>query len=726
MSTRPPEFGAEEEVPQAFGSATFEQGPTTPEEEAQRGENLVGQVQSGRASGLMTFDEWMNNTPDIIRARAYDSIGVALMTIPHFVEDHYIEIFAEGYFRDKLVWEAADLWIDPLTSDFRQQKTWDKRFQLWMGTEEELAGPNQTIDTFMELVAAGDPEVGNPGDPTLKGFVRGGSGFQTLKYPLGYHDRKDFMPFLGAVSAFIPGAPLVAAGAGGFTALRAGAQIAPKSNYLMQAMLGQTRASYLLRTVAGIVRKPIVGTSAAIRRTAAKPWVQRTTILGGGTATGFGAFLLYEGVAEPEVVQEIQTIAIAAFQDALTQGDYEEAQVIYDGALYQGFDMGAVGVDAETGEQFQFLTATGETVAIDVPEGVAVEGEPLLDSEGRPITMGGGPDQPTDAGDLITVPGALAANFGSGGVITVVPFTYTEGYDELGPTAQQHVKRPEPLLGSGGDFARISSDYVATRWYPTSDQEQLDWEVGQIRGDPLANFEAVPGGLFRTQEVLPIFRGDDFTDYLTSLDPVMLVDTQSAMIQAGYLDPEGTISGVLFQPGLIDAKTSRAMAMVMVDANANGYQDIREFLSVVKATGQPHTTSGGGGGFRRAPFERRAYLAPDYDTLTQYIKGVVERKIGRKFNDSEMVLAGDQMKQDHRANFDIEEKARRAQYDAAGRGGDPGFIGELIDPEASFAEFFDKTYATEIERRETVEEVYASTQNLFSGLDNAARLIGRS
>ncbi len=733
MSTRPTDFGEKEEIPQAFGTATFEQGPTTPEEEARLGELTVGQVESGRSAGFMTFDDWVNNVPDIIRARAYDTIAIGLMIAPTEVEDHYIEILGEAFFNDREVWQSSELWVDPPTGNFRQPKTWDERIRVWMSTPSDPEGPvGATIDTFMDAVAAGDPERGVEGDPTLQGFMRGGSGMQTFKYPLAYQDRKDFIPFLGTLPAFSAGSPVVVAGIKGAQALAGGAQITT-GNRLLQASVGQTRSAWLLRQTAGILRWPIMKTAGAVRTAASKPAVQNTMLLLGAAATDFGFFLAAEGVAEPEAVQEIQTAAIASFQEALTQGDYVEAQVIYEGALYQGMDMSGASVDVETGEGFTFLTAAGEEVAIAGPEG---EIGPRPAGEPTPV-YGDEAGEPISSGKLITIPGAFAASFGAGGTVTVVPYSYTKGYDELGPTAQQHVKKPEPLLGTGGQFPAITSDYIATRWYPDQTTlEQQDLEMGQIH--QLMEGQQIPGSNrmgrgqfelqqgFFTEQVLPIFRGDDYTEFLNSLDPIGLIGVQAEMIQAGYMDPEGTINGVLFQPGLIDQKTRRAMAIVMVDANANGYQNIHEFLDVVKATGKPHETRGPGGGFRRAPFERRAYLAPDYDTLTQYIKGVVERKIGRKFNDSEMVLAGDQMKQDHRANFDIEEKARRAQYDAAGRGGDPGFAGEMIDPEASFAEFFDTTYATEIERRDTVEDVYQSTQNLFGSLDNAARLIGRS
>ncbi len=186
MSSREPLFGAEEEeVPQAFGTATFEQGPTTPEEEAQLGTQTAGQVESGRSAGFMTFDDWVTNVPDIIRARAYDTIAIGLMIAPTEVEDHYIEILGEAFFNDREVWQSAELWVDPPTSNFRQAKTWDERIRVWMSTPSDPEGPaGANIDLFLEAAAAGDPDRGIEGDPTLKGFIRGGSGMQTFKYPL--------------------------------------------------------------------------------------------------------------------------------------------------------------------------------------------------------------------------------------------------------------------------------------------------------------------------------------------------------------------------------------------------------------------------------------------------------------------------------------------------------------------------------------------------------------
>ena len=716
MSERPIEGeGAITEAGSEF-QPEFLQGPTSPAEVAGQGEILAGQL---------SFDDWLAHVPREVRARAYDSIAVALVTQPTLVEDYMVEILGEGYFRDPDVFQGAALWINQPESAWRGERGWDQRFELWMMRDEEsvlaelpdrpanATRPDRRgIDRFIDFVAEGDPDIGIEGDPTLRGFVRGGSGWDVFKYPLAYGDRKDFLPFLSVLPNFAVGTALVGVGMKAVSAVRGAPAIAPGSNKLGQAMLGATQPAQFVRTVSGILFKPVSWTVNMFQKIGnirgARPAALGLTTV----ATGYGIHMLnlFGELGDPRQLQEIQTATITSFQEALTEQDWDEAQVIYEVGLAQGLDMSDAGIDVETGQQFTYETESG------VETGVEVRG-----TNGEIVTFGGS-EEPSAAGTIVSLPGHLAATFGKSGVIGTETLTMVEGYDDLG------LPGPAPLLGAQGEVPLIDETYRANRWFPKPEtgRDQLEWELNQLHGtpDPDKYFRA-PGQLYQTESVTPIFRGGDTVKYLNSLHPLALVATQVMMINAGYLSPEGTINGVNYQPGLIDAKTRRGMREVMVDANINGYHDIGKYLAVAAATGESHRPGGGGSGFRRAPFERRAYLAPDYDTLTQYVKGVAGQHIGRKLNDSELVLMADKMGVDHRANFDVEEKARRAQYDAAGRGGDPGFAGELVDMEASFKEFFEEKYETEIERRDTVDEVYASTQNFFGSLDNAARLIGR-
>ena len=714
-----------------YTGPTWGQGPITAEQE------IISGYQTFAAGA--TFDEWLEYVPAIIRARVYDSIAADLLIAPTEVPDVAIEIFGEGYFRDTGVFAEAGLMPygsstteTPQTlpkalleseEDYQARLAQFQKdnppFQALSVPESSRWGarygmnPGDSFKDFIEMIAEGSPETGIEGDPSLEAFVTGGG----FKYPLAYGDRKDFLPFLSTVPGFAAGSALAAGAVGGTRAMQAG------GDRLGAAMLGRTNSANTLRMAAGLIKRPVVWVADRAARVYHSTPVRLSVLAGSTTATGFFVADILDGMANPAALQEIQTASIISFQEALTEQDWQQADYIYEGAIAQGLDMSGASVDASTGGQFVYTTEAGQTAAI------APEGGGELD-----LTFGADTaDTPTPGGEIKVIAGQRAAAFGLGGRIAITPYAYAEGYED------GDLPGPQPLLGTSDDGG-IPPDYVANRWLPyeTTTTYTLPGEDRPIRDDritPDLDLKLIqqgrppdaitPDRSWTATPVIPIFRGDDAVLYMNSLTPTQLAGIQAGMIDSGYMPDSGTISGTQFQPGIVDAFSRRGMEAVMIDANANGFTDIPEFLASTRTGESGRSDPPGGSGFRRAPFERRAYLSPDYDTLAQYIKGVVDQKIGRRFNDSEMTLAADQMKEDHRANFDIEETARRAQYDAAGRGGDPGFVGEMIDMEASFAEFFDEKYATEIERRETVEEVYASTQNFFGSLDNAARLIGR-
>ena len=131
MSERPIEGeGAITEAGSEF-QPEFLQGPTSPAAIAGQGEVLAGQL---------SFDDWLAHVPREVRARAYDSIAVALVTQPTLVEDYMVEILGEGYFRDPDVFQGAALWINQPESAWRGKRGWDQRFELWMSVSEMSDG----------------------------------------------------------------------------------------------------------------------------------------------------------------------------------------------------------------------------------------------------------------------------------------------------------------------------------------------------------------------------------------------------------------------------------------------------------------------------------------------------------------------------------------------------------------------------------------------------------
>jgi len=271
----------------------------------------------------------------------------------------------------------------------------------------------------------------------------------------------------------------------------------------------------------------------------------------------------------------------------------------------------------------------------------------------------------------------------------------------------------------------VTPDYVKYRWLPkaTTRQEQVFYELNinaedigaVLAGDPLLR--------------QPGFRNNDWFVYLGRLTQPELVSLQNDLVAANRIDMAD--DGKAKHLGMIDGELVTAMSFVMYEMNLGG--DTRNPAMFARNQADDAIRRGisqtqkrpTGGGARRAPFYIEAYIAPDYDTLSQAAKQKARLDLGRELNQAEIELLAEKMKADDRTAFDVRQKARRANYNAAGRGGDAGFVGETEDVQASFLEFFENKYANEIQRGQDVEQVYGATRNLFGGLDKAAQLVGR-
>lgn len=202
-----------------------------------------------------------------------------------------------------------------------------------------------------------------------------------------------------------------------------------------------------------------------------------------------------------------------------------------------------------------------------------------------------------------------------------------------------------------------------------------------------------------------------------------------ALVAAGYL-PE---SHHEMTGGQWSTQHARAMAEAMTDANINGEtwdsQLRNRARTIEEAGGLP-----GDEGARGRTFVAPAYREPDYATLSQNVKALFRRGVGRDPLDWELALLADEMNQAYRSAYDADTQAQRQQFDAgnhaieAAEGGADQFVAAgtvpNVDPMSRAQERFEQMYEDEIRLNEDRSESLQNAQQVFTTLTSASRLLG--
>lgn len=203
-----------------------------------------------------------------------------------------------------------------------------------------------------------------------------------------------------------------------------------------------------------------------------------------------------------------------------------------------------------------------------------------------------------------------------------------------------------------------------------------------------------------------------------------IIEIQEQMAWAGLF---GQNIGDL-HVGRWDPLTANAMADLMGYANNAGFRDWREALNHLGSTTTPNTANlmggdgaggGGGGGAGGAPqFTPEPYLAPDYDTLVQSVKSTMRDQLRRDPRDFEIQMLADAMREDHRAAYQAEMAAARAQFEAGIGARSPDNYPELtqVDLESSFQERFEDLFGGEIDRLEREGDVREAQRGLIQSV----------
>lgn len=280
----------------------------------------------------------------------------------------------------------------------------------------------------------------------------------------------------------------------------------------------------------------------------------------------------------------------------------------------------------------------------------------------------------------------------------------------------------------GNDITRIDEAGLGFT-LPPEEEDELPPFIGGFDEDYLSNrWVDIPGQPYVYGEPLQMragatFRDMDHWNLFGGLAPEVIATWQQQLVEAGYIKDSDT-AGL---EGVYGGKTPLAMEQAMLEANGNGYDDIGEWLSF-KAEQRDRMSDEEKmreAGIRQ--FVAPAYIAPDYATLAQTVKSVMDQKLGRRAHDWEVKMLASQLDSDFSRQFGVEVAAAESEYAAGnhqlleeaglaeGEGPSAGsFRG--VSPVDRLAEKLDTLYAPEIETNERVAQTQGNTQLLMRNL----------
>jgi hypothetical protein len=300
---------------------------------------------------------------------------------------------------------------------------------------------------------------------------------------------------------------------------------------------------------------------------------------------------------------------------------------------------------------------------------------------------------------------------------------------------------------------RVSEDFVSRK-------RQTEREAYRANVDPVSDphlYQAMMADMGRKEDPIvevPVQYWDqDDERIMENMDAGQLLDFQALAVEAGLIDPDSSMNGVSYIPGVLDVFTERALGAVLGQANEMGEswpttlqfmarkQTERRLADLEEAKKQAKADFLRG----REPFFRNAYKAPDYSTLSQDVIANVEGRLGRKASKSEITLLANQLLAENREHFEDVEAARQANYAtgeriALERFEDAGIEGradeygeesytlagpaEEFDMAASFEEKFREQYQPELDAVESSDKVRAQMQNMMAGLNDWSSAMG--
>ena len=283
-------------------------------------------------------------------------------------------------------------------------------------------------------------------------------------------------------------------------------------------------------------------------------------------------------------------------------------------------------------------------------------------------------------------------------------------------------KTLNPAIGVYADFAANPEQNIGD--FATTDASFAAAEASVMSG-----FGVGPSYLGVTSEYVPPQGG---TDFYTEEDNITLFAGKSteeiAGIQADLVNANLLELGS-FRPGDWDLQTQRAFAVILARANRLGVTPEQKangsrWTEVLIDYSQNPTT---------VVKPEAVYLPPDYDAVTQQVKGLFRQQLNRDPKAYEMKLLGDvllaeskkafELQQQLQADLDVDVTQEQLLTGAYGNHITPEIeLGVTeVSPTAGLYEKFDEITAKEQERLGANRDIQATNRIILNSITGAPR-----
>lgn len=212
--------------------------------------------------------------------------------------------------------------------------------------------------------------------------------------------------------------------------------------------------------------------------------------------------------------------------------------------------------------------------------------------------------------------------------------------------------------------------------------------------------------------------GEEFT-LLDGMSTEVLARVQDRMAALGMV--EG------YLPGRKDKATRDAFAELLWMANGEGKSWMQTLYSLERQKeemGDDWSWGDGSGSGGRAEYVAPTYLAPDYATLAQTVKGQLREQLGRDPDESELALLTAELAGWDREAFDVEAAAARDEWEAAEDGRDASPTVQTVDPVARFKESFESKFRAELRGIQRTEEATETSENVRGAVGLLSQMSG--
>lgn len=247
---------------------------------------------------------------------------------------------------------------------------------------------------------------------------------------------------------------------------------------------------------------------------------------------------------------------------------------------------------------------------------------------------------------------------------------------------------PRPIFPSG---------YKAGDWAPRFNQPEI----------PLVNRQRLVDGEWVDLDTSPIYTyiSGEGADYWDSYSPETRKRLEGQMVQAGILG-EGD-----YLPGASNKTQHDAWEEVLGYAN---YYGVTPFNAIRRLEVEGIATGAGGGGGGGGGGRRTVTTIPDYPTIAQNAKTMLQRSLGRDMEDWEISLTANEMQR-------LYKKQAQQQLDAS-LAGSGQF--EITDPGSVTQAFIDDQYSSELDRISDVGETSNNYKLSMDVLTKGAKMVG--